>query len=180
MTAELLRRKPERDYTGVDISERALSFARAFNPNVDFHVHNLSEGPAGKQYDICVSVEVIEHIPPELVGAYVEHVAGSLVAGGQFVLTTPTTNQPTHRKHYQHFTLDALREHLEPHFIIDHVEYLNVENRLANILGRLLANKYFLITNIRVRNTLYALYKKHCFRGKKTTGTRILIRATKA
>jgi 2-polyprenyl-3-methyl-5-hydroxy-6-metoxy-1,4-benzoquinol methylase len=179
MIFELRKHSTRPTYTGIDISERAIGFARAFNPNATFKVHDILQTPVQGSYDLCVSIEVIEHIPPEQVDRYVEHIAGSLQAQGTLVLTTPTTNVRTHPKHYQHFTLNKLKEHLNRYFEVEEVHYLNIENKLANRLTRLLANKYFIINNPYVRKHVFEYYKKHCLHADKTTGSRIFIHAKK-
>jgi 2-polyprenyl-3-methyl-5-hydroxy-6-metoxy-1,4-benzoquinol methylase len=179
MIYELQNRMGDTRFTGIDISEQALRFARAFNPVADFTKHDIISMPILGTFDTCVSIEVIEHIPPHQVSDYVKNIAKSLQVKGHFILTTPSTNIPTHPKHHQHFTLEKLREHLSEHFVIEEVQYLNIEYKLANILTRLLANKYFVINNGWLRQCLFGLYNKHCFHGSERTGSRIYIHAIK-
>lgn len=179
MIYEIAKTKPLIKYTGIDISLTALKFAKAFNPYGNFITHDILSRPLKEKHELCISVEVIEHIKPNNVKLYVKQIYDSLEKDGHFILTTPTINQPVHKKHYQHFTLKTLEEAISPYFNIIEVEYLNVENKLASLLSRLLANKYFILNSKTLRNIIYNLYMKYCFRGDKETGTRILIYATK-
>ena len=179
MIYELRKHSTESSYTGVDISEQALRFARAFNPDATFQVHDILSEPVQGNFDLCVSIEVIEHIPPKQVDLYVKHIARSLNERGELVLTTPTTNIPVTAKHYQHFTLESLRKHLDKHFDVVEVQYLNIENTLANTLTRMLANKFFVINNTFIRRHLFNCYKRHCLHGDGQSGSRIYIYAKK-
>ena len=92
------------NHSGIDISARAIGFAKAFNKTSNFFVHDILTGPTESEYDLIVSCEVIEHIEPKLVVNYVKNISKSLRIGGNLIITTPTTNVPVNKKHYQHFT----------------------------------------------------------------------------
>lgn len=176
---ELQQRNIQATYYGIDISGQALLFAQAFNPTAHFEIHDILAKSYQHKCDTCVSIEVVEHIPPDQVDTYIKHIAESLQAKGHLILSTPTENEPTHRKHYQHFTHEKLRKHLEPHFVIIDVQYLNIKKWHINMLSRLLANKYYIINQPRVRKFFYNIYMKSGFYGVEKTGTRIYIHAIK-
>lgn len=177
--AELEHRIPECKYTGIDISERALHFARGFSKNSTFIVHNIAERPTEDTYHCAVSCEVIEHIEPEKISSYVRNIATSLDAEGTLFLTTPTTNIPVIPKHYQHFTLETLRSHLEPYFTIQETYYLNKEGVLYSILTRILANRIYISNCSWINATISRLYKKFLLIGDSKSGTRIFVIASK-
>ncbi len=164
---------------GYDISNRAIEFARAFVPNTIFNTHNILEKPLDTQFDAVVSCEVIEHIKPDEVDSYCKNISKSLKVGGVFFLTTPTTNIPTSKKHYQHFSLESLESYLNPYFIIEEVEYLNVVNWYSRLLNRILANKIFISNSKTLNQWVLNQYKKKLLVGKSGTGSRIYIRARK-
>lgn len=176
---ELEQRNSTKDYLGLDISPRALNFARGFAPQSSFSVFDIVEKPYPQAYDLCTFVETIEHIEPTQIPTMIAHIAASLKPGGTLLLTTPTTNVPTHVKHYQHFDRALLEQYLGDHFTITEVRYFNVENWLAKTLARLLVNKIYTCNLAFVRRAVNNLYRAHCLFGSEKTGSRIYIRATK-
>lgn len=50
---------------GVDCSQRAIAFAKAFNSSVEFHVADLADFRIDRKFDYITLVEVLEHISPE-------------------------------------------------------------------------------------------------------------------
>lgn len=179
MVYELEKKDPERHYIGIDISERALQFARGFTKKSTFEVFDIISAPRPEQFDACTYIETIEHIEPSLIKTMVANIAASLKPGGTMYLTTPTTNIPTADKHYQHFTRQIIEDYIGEHFIITEVRYFNVENWFAKLLARLLVNKLFTINPTWYRKIIFRLYMKHCFVGTEKTGSRIYVRAIK-
>jgi len=104
------------ELSGVDFSERAITFARAFNPSVSFFVHDLLSLRLPKTFDAAVMIETLEHFPPEKTSLVLKNISSVLKEGGTLVLTVPSTNLPLATKHYQHFTASSLRELLSQHF----------------------------------------------------------------
>jgi len=90
---------------GIDISERALRFARALVPEGEFLLANgrTLDFPDGA-FDAVTSLEVIEHIPPDAMPGLIAEIARVLKPGGRLCLST---REP---KHYRHWTPDALDE----------------------------------------------------------------------
>jgi SAM-dependent methyltransferase len=114
-THELAERLgPAFTWTGVDFSERAIAFARLMAPELEFEVQ-AAEALAfdDASFDLVVAREVIEHVPPDGVGAFVAELRRVLRPGGRLVVTTPTTNRRVPDKHFQHFTEASLRRALE-------------------------------------------------------------------
>ena len=117
--------------TGVDYSERAIAFARAFNPNATFHVGELSALRLQGKFDAAVMIEVLEHIPPSDIPAMMEALASLLKPRGRLVVTVPSVREKLHVKHYQHFTPSRLRDAIGPRF---HVITMTGQNRVG--IGR--------------------------------------------
>lgn len=164
---------------GIDISSRALHFGRGFTKQSKFEEHDIIKSPTSELFDICTSIEVIEHIPPEYIPKYVENISRSLVERGILIITTPTDNYPVHRKHYQHFNSDKLNELLSPYFEITETIFLNKENYFSRMLARLLANKYFIMNQKQAKSFIYKIYKRHYLNATNRDGSRILIVATR-
>lgn len=176
---ELEKKDPTRHYVGIDISERALQFARGFTRHSEFKVFDIITKPYPEQFDACTYIETIEHIQPELIKQMVANIAASLKPGGMMYLTTPTTNLPTASKHYQHFDREKIQTYIGDHFTIAEVKYFNVENWFAQLLARLLVNKLFTVNSAVYRKFIFELYLKHCFIGTDKTGSRIYVKAIK-
>lgn len=103
---ELLRRpiRPGR-LLGIDLSERAIAFARAFCPDADFRcedVANLSE-----QFEVITLVQTLEHIPDDAVPGFTAAVAQRLTHGGKLIVSVPSISAPLPEKHYRHYTIES-------------------------------------------------------------------------
>ena len=177
--SELENKNRRSKHHGVDISEKAIRFANAFNERSSFSVHDITQSPFSEKVDTIISCEVVEHIPPEKVSLYISNIAKSLSSGGNFIVTTPTTNVPVNKKHYQHFTREMFEELLSKEFTIKKVSYLNRVNLFSKILSRLLANRFY-ISNSKVLNKfVLKTYRNNLLIGKSDTGSRIFVHATK-
>jgi 2-polyprenyl-3-methyl-5-hydroxy-6-metoxy-1,4-benzoquinol methylase len=53
---------------GVDLALKPIMFARAFHPEIDFHVKDATE--INDDFDIITAIEVLEHIPDEEVSQF--------------------------------------------------------------------------------------------------------------
>lgn len=104
---------------GVDYSEKAINFAKAFSPNVEFQLQDLRNLKfLDKKFDQIVLMEVIEHIPPEEVSIVIKNLSRILKDDGILIISTPTNNLRIPDKHFQHFDKYQLREVLSPYFKI--------------------------------------------------------------
>lgn len=100
-------------FTGVDFSERAITYARMLAPHIRFDVQDAKQaGFPDASFDLVVSIEVIEHIPIPEVPAFLLEIRRLLKPGGVVVLTTPTPNRPLDEKHFQHFDENIMRGYL--------------------------------------------------------------------
>lgn len=157
---------PRAKLMGVDASHRAIQLATAFNPTITFETQDitatsLTAGP----FDTATLIEVIEHIPPMELPAFLAAVASRIVPGGHVVVTVPHRNKPLISKHHQHFTAGTLHDVLNPHFTDIELIPFDVDARHALTLwmiDKILGGKgrWFVFTQQRVLNFLYELYVK--------------------
>jgi len=96
---------------GIDVSERAVGFARLISPHVDFHVFAGRELPfEDHTFDLVTSIEVIEHIEDDGEALHLTEIRRVLGPGGLLVLTTPSRLLPMPPHHVRHYSVERLRE----------------------------------------------------------------------
>ncbi|MEE9239552.1 MAG: class I SAM-dependent methyltransferase [Thermodesulfobacteriota bacterium] len=103
---------------GVDFSESAIAFAKAFNPDVKFLVQDLEQLHLPYKFDYIFLVETLEHFIPEKIPVILQKLSNVLAKDGKLIVTVPSRNLPMVQRHYQHFTKESLTRILEPHFKI--------------------------------------------------------------
>ena len=123
---------------GVDLSERAISFARAFHPEIEFHARDAGE--LNEQFDIVTAIEVLEHVPEPHVAGFLNTLAERTRPGGTLMIVVPTVNAPVPMKHYRHYDesllVRSLRESGAPLEVLE-LEWIlrpTLRLRLYNLL----------------------------------------------
>lgn len=134
------------DIQGVDFSERALSFARAFSPGIEFSSSDLNDIKLAGQFDAVVFIETLEHIIPEEIPSVLAGLAKVLKPGGKLIVTVPSVNIPPVPKHYQHFTRGSLHEALNGYFEVDRI-FGHSKIRNVGLLTRLFYWRLRLLAN---------------------------------
>lgn len=119
-------RKENVKLTGVDFSERALGFARAFVPGVPFIAGDLRVLELPEKYDGAAMLETVEHIEPNEITSVLQGLAKHLKPGAMAVFTVPSINVPLLDKHYQHFSEESFRKALEPAFDVEKILGIDV------------------------------------------------------
>jgi 2-polyprenyl-3-methyl-5-hydroxy-6-metoxy-1,4-benzoquinol methylase len=114
--------------TGVDFSEKALAFARAFVPGVPFIAGDLRNLELPEKYDGAAMLETVEHIKPDEITSVLKGLASHLKPGAMAVFTVPSVNVPLLPKHYQHFSEESFRTALEPAFDVENILGIDVSD----------------------------------------------------
>ncbi len=96
---------------GIDLSERAVGFARVFHPSIEYKVGSVAE--LVENFDVVTMIEVLEHVPDASVATVLKAVYERLNPGGTLIISVPTTVVKTLAKHYRHYTASLLRQQLE-------------------------------------------------------------------
>lgn len=162
---EVAQSYPDKQLLGVDVSERAIRFARAFNPDIEFVAQDVTVSALPRQFDVATLIEVMEHIPPAKLGEFMRAVAQCLRKNGRLVVTVPHQNKPLIKKHYQHFTAKNLLAALDPYFTDFTVIPFDVAASrapLVYLIDRMLGSKgrWLLLTNPRLLHLFYTWYIK--------------------
>jgi 2-polyprenyl-3-methyl-5-hydroxy-6-metoxy-1,4-benzoquinol methylase len=131
---------------GVDLSEGAIRFARAFVPDVEFDVANAAD--LDETFDVVTAVEVLEHVPDEAVPGFLRTLAERTRAGGMLLLSVPTTNVPLNKKHYRHYDRALLESQLAASgapLVLEDVEYVYQQSRLERLVDRVTSNRFLTV-----------------------------------
>jgi len=104
--------------TGMDYSDRALAFARAFCPDTEFIRQDLTQLQPDRTFDVVVLIEVLEHFPPDMVARVLASLRSCLAQDGRIIISVPSTRVKKPTKHYRHFTPELLTETIAPNFEI--------------------------------------------------------------
>ncbi len=104
------------EIVGVDQSEEAIRFAMAFNPTLEFHILDLTKLSFDEEFDVVTLIEVLEHIPPDIINIVISQLWQALKPEGKLLVSVPTTNLPLSEKHYQHFTVQKIENLFTPMF----------------------------------------------------------------
>ena len=131
---------------GVDLSDEALRFAAAFQPDCRFACK--SAGDVAETFDVVTAIEVLEHIPDEGVGGFLRQLAARVTLPGTVILSVPTTVVQVHRKHHRHYDRALLETQLAASgakLQLRRVEYIYRDSRVAKALRRLSQNRWLSI-----------------------------------
>jgi 2-polyprenyl-3-methyl-5-hydroxy-6-metoxy-1,4-benzoquinol methylase len=156
----LAKRYPEATLTGIDYSQRAMRFAKAFDASSRYVVADVMDpSQVLGEVDIVTSVHVWEHIPPADLPGFAEAHARALKPKGRLILSVPLDNIRLQDKHYQHFSEAKLRELLAPTLEITKARYVNsTRNRVNRLIMLAFRNKWFMIKHPAILNWLYRMY----------------------
>jgi len=151
---------PEARLLGVDYSEQAVQLARVMNPGLSYGAIDIAAESLADHFDVATLIEVLEHVPPAQIDAFLEAIADTLNDNGRLILTVPHVNSPVLEKHYQHFTSNHLHKLLVPHFRDIVFVPFDPQSKVMAILYRLIGGggSYFILTSPRLLARFYQLY----------------------
>lgn len=158
--------------TGIDLSERATAFAKAFNPEVEILCDDISN--LKHQYQMVTLVEVLEHISDQQTEDFLRNVSRLLSPDGCLLVTVPTVNVPLNKKHYRHYDLQVLEKSLSPHFEIKRHWWLYRQGRTEKLLRKLLCNKFYLLNYPPALRLIWRTHQRISFYADNQTGTHLV------
>ena len=157
---EVEARFPGKELLGVDYSDNAIALAKLLNPGQRYETYDVISQHGDRDYDIVTLIEVLEHIPPDLIEGFVIGLTTHITDEGTLLLTVPHANKPVQSKHYQHVTADRLRASLEPHFEIQEMVFFDTTTRRLKFLNALLQNRFFIVSHSRLTTAFFNYYTK--------------------
>lgn len=166
--------RPETRKSGVDLSERAIAYARAFATDAEFSVQDIFT--LEETFDIVVLTEVLEHIQDTLIREFVAKVKSLVAPGGYLLVTVPTTVVPLIPKHYRHYD----EELLDTHFGSTEGWDLQAERRLyrhsRNLARRLrlLDNRYWTVNHPALWKRFWRRHLEKDFYADRTDGKHLM------
>lgn len=158
---------------GVDYSERAIALARALNPGLDFRAADITAGDVGQTFDVVTLIEVLEHIPPPQVPAFVASLRKLMHPESILLVTVPHANEPVIAKHFQHFRSADLRQAFAGQFELEQLFCFDRRSPTVNLLQRLLFNRFFIVRHQATLGLLYRRYRERYLRCDEAECSRI-------
>lgn len=157
---------------GVDLSERAIGFARAFSPDVDFVCTDI--GSLSGEYACATLIEVLEHIPDGDIPGFLPHLAGLMRPDGWLIISVPSVNVPLTRKHYRHYDLELLRRTIEPCFEIEEHWWLYRRGFVERCLRTFLCNKVYCLSFSPLLAAIWRLHRRLTYYADAASGAHLI------
>lgn len=170
---------PGTNLLGIDFSQRAISLAKAINPDIEFIYGDVRKISLNDEYDVVTLIEVLEHIPPTEIPSFLQTLYGYLKIDGKLIITVPSDNLELNPKHYQHFAVEKLEEILNDLFEIKEIFYLNRISLKTEIISKLFSNRFFILNYKKALNYIYNYYVKNLLIANKNNCKRIALFAAK-
>jgi 2-polyprenyl-3-methyl-5-hydroxy-6-metoxy-1,4-benzoquinol methylase len=172
--------------TGVDYSERAVAFAKAFNTRGEFYTGDLNTFKSKKKFDYIILSEVLEHIPKKEINKMLKNLHSLLKKNGELIITVPHKNLPLEDKHEQHFDKDSITQTIYKYFKVKAIfgmssigkdrSSFNFTQHIANVMYPF-RNKFGFVKKMYKNMTNY--YDEYLRTCKHYEGQRLLVRCVK-
>jgi SAM-dependent methyltransferase len=171
MINELHKKNVGFSLEGIDTCQRAIAFANSFSVSEKplFFVKDLFS--ISETYDVVSLVEVIEHIPDEVLPSFLEKIF--LLASKYVVISVPTTVLPLYEKHFRHYDEELMAEQTKfsnEKFRILEQRRLYKNSRSLKFLCRLFNNKHFHISDNLLNHWLWKFHKKNTYFANEENG----------
>ncbi len=136
---------PQIQMYGCDLSEKAVKSANAFAPFAKIYCKGVEDMPK-EEFDVVSCIEVIEHIPDDMINSFISALFSVCKKGGHIIISVPTINlHPMPSKHYRHYTSELLKSQIDQtlndYEIVEEQYFMKYDN-WYKFLVRLCCNKY--------------------------------------
>lgn len=155
---------------GIDLSERAIYFAKAFNYGNRCVFEYKDIASIASSYDVITVIETMEHVPDADIKNVVSNISRCLNSGGWVIVSVPSVNFPVAKKHYRHYDEKLITDQFAG-FELESIEYIVQQNFLYTILVKLFGK---LSSFSKIRIFMFALAQKFLFKADKKTGRHIV------
>lgn len=133
------------EVTGVDLSARATTFARAFaGENAEILCQDAAQ--MEREFDLVVAMEVLEHVPDDAVDGFLETLVARTKSQGHVLITVPSTNVALNKKHHRHYDTALMQEHMRAAargLEEISIDYFFREISWSRVYNRLCDNRFF-------------------------------------
>lgn len=163
-------------YKGVDISERAIEWARCFNPGIDFEAGDCRQ--LDDSYDVVSLIETLEHVPDDEIETLVAGLHCLVKPTGRLLISVPSVNLSLNKKHYRHYDEALLRYHLSSHFEVNSIWWVYRLGVSEKLFRRLLSNRFFALNHRWSRRMIWKLHRKWNFVADRNSGAHLVCVAT--
>lgn len=180
--AHTLLRAGVPEVIGIDVTEQAVLFARAFNHHFRdrSHFHTARVQDLDLQgFDVTVAMEVLEHIPEKDIPNTVLGIWERTQPGGKLIVSVPTLRLALQPKHERHYTEGLLRKHLSPHFSIQSTMYVRRASRTATWLRRIAFNRVYALRHPMLLRYLTHIYRRRILMADSSSGTHLVAVSTR-
>lgn len=166
---------------GVEASERALRFARAFEPGSEFVLGSAEQ--LDEQFDVVTCIEVLEHVPDDAIGPFLRTLAARAKPNGRVIVCVPTTNVRLKPKHYRHYDIELLTRQVEASgapLTVEGVRYSFRPTMLYRVIRRLSVNDLWTLEIKPLRGLLWKYVCTSCRAADSASGAHLIVSLRKA
>lgn len=165
------------DLYGIDISEEAIQLAKCMNVHAKVRYEAVDIADVDDLYECISCIEVLEHIPDDVVPIVLQQIYRCLMPGGMAIISVPSTNRPKAEKHFRHYDANMIRRMVDDSavpFQIKSLKYFWKKNALKKYL--LFTTNRFMYIRFRLLDN--ALWKRS-FRANEKNGAHIIVELEK-
>lgn len=159
----------DNEFIGVDLSEKAIKFAKAFSNGYEFECIDVFD--LDQKFDLVTLIEVLEHIPDNRLDSFIKESFSKVKKGGYMIISVPTTVDIVHKKHYRHYDESLLKQQisLSDFRIVSQVRLYTK----SKILERLI--KFSQARDSKtIKRWIWAWHKKNTFYSNKIVGKHLV------
>ena len=163
---------------GMDISEKALNYAKVFNKGINGNIKFVSsfDKIENNKFDLIVAMEVLEHIHENELPEIIKKLFLILEDNGKFIVTVPHLNKkPIPMKHFRHYDLELIRNHVSEYFNIDDAQYLIKLGFIKKMIRQVMINRFFILNWKPLTRLTKIIYERFVLKATKRSGSNLVV-----